>query len=192
MSSIAHQIWFSARAARLDEVELAHTAVRGTGSSRRYATQQLNHAYTVLLAAEFQGVCRELHSEAVVALLAAMPKAVQKIVAEEFTWNRQLDRANATSSALGSDFGRLGIELWSRVDVIDANGPALRRALDELITWRNAIAHHDFQTARLGGKMALPIRRVRRWRKTCSRIVRVLDRLLREHILQLTGHVPWA
>ena len=192
MPSVAHQNWFSTRAARLDEVEQAHTAVRGSGSSRKYATQQLNHAYTVLLAAEFQGVCRELHSEAVVALLAAMPTAVQKIVAEEFTWNRQLDRANATPSALGSDFGRLGIELWSRVDALDANGPALRRVLDELLAWRNAIAHHDFQTPRLGGKMNLPIRRVRRWRKACSRVVRVLDRLLRDHVHLLTGHRPWT
>jgi hypothetical protein len=53
MPSIAYKIWAIDRAARLDEVETAHSAVRGPADTRRVATRQLNHAYTVLLAAEF-------------------------------------------------------------------------------------------------------------------------------------------
>ncbi len=35
----------------------------GWALDHRYATRQLNHAYTVVLAAQFQGFCRDLHSE---------------------------------------------------------------------------------------------------------------------------------
>ncbi len=38
----------------------------GWALDHRYATRQLNHAYTVVLAAQFQGFCRDLHSESAI------------------------------------------------------------------------------------------------------------------------------
>ena len=49
----------------LDEIAGADAAVGGAARGRRYATQQINRAYAVLLASEFQGFCRDLHSECV-------------------------------------------------------------------------------------------------------------------------------
>lgn len=48
----------------LGEIAAAHTAVGGQGSGRRYATQEINHAYAVLLSSQFQRFCRDLHTEA--------------------------------------------------------------------------------------------------------------------------------
>lgn len=63
MPSIAFTIWENDRAASLDEVLAAHSAVGGAGPGRRVATQQINQAYAVLLSSQFQGFCRDLHSE---------------------------------------------------------------------------------------------------------------------------------
>lgn len=63
MSSFALQTWQEARSGQLDELDLAHGVVGSTGPGRRYATRQLNHAYTVAIASHFQGFCRDLHSE---------------------------------------------------------------------------------------------------------------------------------
>jgi hypothetical protein len=50
MPSIAYRQWVTTRAAALDEIARAHIAVGGTRRGRRYATQQLNRLYAVLLA----------------------------------------------------------------------------------------------------------------------------------------------
>jgi hypothetical protein len=192
MPSIAYQIWAIDRGARLNEVETAHTAIRGSAAARRITTRQLNHAYTLLLAAEFQGFCRDLHSEGVDALLLAVSPGLQSVVESQFLLGRQLDRGNASSSTLGADFGRFGLPLWAELDRLDPRGPLLRRLLEEMNAWRNAIAHSDFDPARLGGRMSLPIRRVRRWRAACHRIARRLDRLLADRLHQLTDLRPWA
>jgi hypothetical protein len=83
-------------------VEAAHAAVHGTGAGRREATRQLDHGYAVLLAAAFQGFCRELHTEAAGLFASNLPAGQQKVVTDALTLNRQLDRGNATPAALGS------------------------------------------------------------------------------------------
>jgi len=62
-------IWLPGTKA-LDELESAQTSVGGTGPDRRYATQQINQAYAVLVASQFQGFCRDLHTECVARLMA--------------------------------------------------------------------------------------------------------------------------
>ena len=64
--------WESAQARDLDEFESAHQALGGTGRGRRYATRQVNQAYTVLLTSQFQAFCRDLHSESVDYLVGAI------------------------------------------------------------------------------------------------------------------------
>ena len=59
----------TSRRRALDEIEAAHASVGGTGPGRRYATQQINQAYAVLLASQFQGYCRDLHTESVAHLM---------------------------------------------------------------------------------------------------------------------------
>jgi hypothetical protein len=145
----------------------------------------------VLLAAEFQGFCRELHDESVAVLKAAVPPSFQRMVGAEFSLFRQLDRGNANPNTLRADFNRFDLDLWPAVDALNPRGPLLRRLLEEMNAWRNAIAHSDFDPVRLGGTMSLPIRRVRRWRSACHRLARCLDRVLGDRLQQLTGVRPW-
>jgi hypothetical protein len=190
MPSTAYHDWRTARAVALNEVAQAHAAVGGTRRGRRYATQQINQAYAVLLASQFQGFCRQLHSESVEHLVKAMPPPLQKVVRDEFKWGRQLDRGNATPGTIGADFGRLGVEFWTEVDRVDARNPNRRMVLDRLNVWRNAIAHQDFDPAKLGGT-TLHLARVRRWRIACHHLARAFDEVMLRHLSSLTGSPPW-
>lgn len=78
MPSKALQHWKSQSQAELDEFVRAHTALGGEGRGRRYFTRQLNHAYLVAVAAQFQRFCRDLHTE------AAMRVAGNAIVHQNF------------------------------------------------------------------------------------------------------------
>src|SRR3954447_9356465 len=95
MPSLSLQQWLTMRTPALDEIEGAHRHVGGTGPGRRYATQQINQAYVVLLASQFQGFCRDLHEECIDHLARAMPSAeLKRIVREEFRLHRRLDAGN--------------------------------------------------------------------------------------------------
>ena len=97
MPSLSYREWLSKRRKALDEIESAHTSVGGTGPGRRYATQQINQAYAVLVASQFQGFCRDLHTECVARLMAFInPSAsVRHLLQAGFTRGRQLDSKNA-------------------------------------------------------------------------------------------------
>jgi hypothetical protein len=191
MPSVSLTNWRTTRRAALDAVEAAHTTVHGTGPGRREATRQINHGYAVLLAAEFQGFCRELHTEAVRYLVAAVPTELQLIVDRALTLNRQLDRGNANPATLGSDFGRLGLVWWKSVDEVESAGADLRDELEKLNTWRNAVAHNDFDPKKLGGTMVLTLSMVRGWRKVCNQLAVALDQVLADHIATSTKALPW-
>src|SRR4051794_35916442 len=111
MPSNAYRRWRTLRAEALDEIAAAHAAVGGTRRGWRFATQEINRAYAVLLASQFQGYSRDLHTECVTGLVATVPASMQPILWNEFTWNRQLDRGNAHPGTLGADFGRIGLLL---------------------------------------------------------------------------------
>src|SRR5436305_4380584 len=111
--------WGGERAVALDEIEKAHVMVGGAERGRRYATQQINYAYAALLSAQFQGFCRDLHSECVDQIVAIAPRRLVAIFSKESAWNRSLDRGNAHPGAIGSDFDRLGIDLWAEVYAFD-------------------------------------------------------------------------
>jgi hypothetical protein len=193
MPSRAFREWRTSRASELDQVEAAHTLVGGTARGRRYTTQQINRAYAVLLASQFQGFARDLHTEAADYLVAVIPHAgFREAMRQELLWNRQLDTRNANQATIGGDFGRLGIlGFWSQVDAASANNPRRRQALEQLNAWRNAIAHQAFDPAQLGGTTVLHLARVQRWRHACDRLARSLDTVVRTHIQTVTGGNPW-
>src|SRR5947209_4461660 len=102
MPSVALQNWLTVRATGLNQIESAHRSVGGTGPGRRYATLQINQAYAVLLAGQFQAFCRDLHTECVDFLVASTtPPTVQPILHAELVSNRRLDRGNASAVNIG-------------------------------------------------------------------------------------------
>ena len=192
MPSLAFQVWSTTRAARLDEIEAAHRSIGGAGPGRRTATQQLNQAYAVLLSAQFQGFCRDLHSECGDTLIRlAVQPAWQRAVESELLWNRKLDRGNPNPGNLGADFNRLGIGFWRLVEARHARNTYRKRFLEELSEWRNAIAHQDFNPVKLGGSANLRLRRVRHWRSVCNALAATFDDVMRDFLQSITGVAPW-
>jgi hypothetical protein len=190
MASAAFRRWVTTRRSELDEIERAHAAIGGTKPGRRYATQQVNRAYTVLVASHFQGYCRDLYTECVDYLVPNLsPATFQASIRDMLTQNLQLKRANAQPGSIGADFGRLGIDFWTEVKVDDVRNEAGAAQLEELNKWRNAIAHQDF--AGIAGSAVLRLRQVRTWRKVCERLARSFDEVMRLHLWNLTGSSPW-
>jgi hypothetical protein len=193
MPSLSRHEWLTSRAGALDEIENAHAAVGGRSRGRRYAPQQINRAYAVMLASQFQGFCRDLHSESVDHLLSAIapPPALRPILRAELTRGRQLDRGNAQPASLGADFGRLGIDFWREVELHDPRHATRKRYLGRLNGWRNSIAHQDFDPAQLGGTTTLHLADVKKWRRSCQRLARTFDDVMRDYLRGLTGIRPW-
>ena len=192
MSSHSLTTWQTDRAESLDEIEAAHRAVGGSLRGRRYATQQINRAYALLLSSQFQGFCRDLHSEAVWHLARSIPSTgLATIVREEFFQSRKLDRGNPNPGNIGADFNRLGVDFWQRALSHDPQNEDRRALLVRLNDWRNAIAHQDFDPAKLGGTLTLRLADVREWRKACHGLVISMDEVIRDYLHQTTGTSPW-
>jgi len=193
MPSQSYREWLSTRAKALDEIETAHASIGGTGPGRRYATQQINQAYAVLVASQFQGFCRDLHTESVAQLMAFInPDAlVWHLVHAGFIKGRQLDSRNAQPSSLGSDFGLLGIKFWDELDKHHPKSKDRKRELEDLNNWRNAIAHQSFAEVSPDRAPNLTLQQVRRWRSVCGRLARSFDEVMRAHLQSLIGRTPW-
>jgi hypothetical protein len=191
MSSRSLQRWEGEKADALDEIENAHASVGGTERGRRYATQQINLAYAALLSSQFQGFCRDLHSECVEHVVAATPAGLQTLLRAQFYWARALDRGNPSPGNIGSDFGRFGIRLWTRVHADYRQNDRRQELLQELNDWRNAIAHQDFDPDRLGGTTTLHLAKVRGWRTALNRLARSFDAVMALHLQIMLGAAPW-
>src|ERR1700677_1769765 len=150
MPSPALTAWSTSSAAALSQLEAAHRAVGGTRAGRRTNTLQLNYAYVLLLAAHFQAYCRGLHTDAAQLLVEEIDPGIGAVVDANLTFARQLDRGNAQPSAIGADFNRLRLDFWTVVQAADTRNAARQRKLEELNSWRNAIAHHDIESTRSG------------------------------------------
>ena len=183
--------WNRERADALDEIENAHALVGGTERGRRYATQQINYSYAALLSSHFQGFCRDLHSECIDRLVAIVPVQLQVLLSTEFAWNRSLDRGNPHPGAIGSDFDRLGVDIWAEVYALDARNDRRRELLQELIGWRNAIAHQDFDPVAPGGMPTLHLARVRAWRSAVNALARSFDQAMYNYLQAVVGTAPW-
>jgi hypothetical protein len=99
--SNAWQRWSGERRDALTEIREAHRSVGGRGRGRRYATLQLNHAYATLLSSQFQGYCRDLHTEVIDHLAGEIPvAALDPVIAGELS-----DWRNAIGH---QDFSKVG------------------------------------------------------------------------------------
>jgi hypothetical protein len=193
MPSNSLRVWRTTRARALDEMAKAHASIGGTGPGRRHATQQVNQAYAVMVASQFQGFCRDLHTESVTILINHLnpPALLTEIVRNRFVEGRQLERMNAQAGSIGSDFGWLGVEFWDEVNTLLADNKAAMKELGLLNDWRNAIAHQNFKVVSPGSPPNLTLNQVRRWRRLCNHLARAFDRVMRTHLGSLTSHPPW-
>jgi hypothetical protein len=118
------------------------------------------------------------------------PPTLHKALHAALTQDRKLDRGNPNPGNIGSDFGRLDIRFWSAVQAVNRHNAIRQQRLEELAVWRNAIAHQDFDPAKLGGKRTLVLAQVRRWRTACEAPARAFDAVMFAHLTRATGTEP--
>ena len=196
MPSNSFETWRTIRAKALDEIVAAHRMVGGAGRGRRYATQQINHAYAMLLSSQFQGFCRSLHAESVDQLVRSVGASnLAGILRAEFIHGRKLDQGNPNPGNIGADFNRLGFTFWQDVLNHDSQNQTRQATLELLNEWRNAIAHQSFDPSRypkrLGGIKQLGLAHVRSWRAACDGLAVSFDEVMRVHLQNVTGKSPW-
>jgi hypothetical protein len=183
--------WNGERSEALDEIENAHVMVGGSERGRRYATQQINYSYAALLSSHFQGFCRDLHSECVEQIVLIVPIQLRDTIRDEFLWNRTLGKGNPHPGAIGSDFGRLGVDFWPVVYALDVRNERRRELLQELVDWRNAIAHQDFDPVAPAGVPTLHLATVRAWRSAINALARSFEQVMYNYLVTVTGNAPW-
>jgi len=142
----------------------------------------------MLLSSQFQGFCRDLHSEAIDFIASKVaPAPLSPVVRAMLLQGRKLDFGNPNPGNLGSDFGRLGMQFWPNVNALDRRNAGRQKELETLNTWRNAIAHQDWHT--IGPSLRLP--QVRAWREACHALAKGFDRAVGAHVATLVGAKPW-
>jgi len=143
---------------------------------RRHGAQQINHAYAVLLASQFQGFCRDLHTESANLIASAVqPAVLRTVMLDRLIQGRKLDSENPNPGNIGEDFLRFGVRFWPEVSRDDRRNPARQALLAELNQWRNAIARQDFTRI---GSPSLRLQQVSRWRAACQGLAQSFDAVL--------------
>lgn len=195
MASISLKDWQTKASAAFEEIENAHRAVGGTKPGRRYVTQQLNYAYVTLLAARFQGFARALHTQTADAIAAGTHShAYRVMLLESLTHNRSLDRSNAQPNAIAEDFDRFGIDVWAKVAAARKGNDERRKKVWAVITWRNAIAHHDIEAKLANGALdpvQIKLSTCKRWRSTLNVLAGSLDTVAADQCVALGLPRPW-
>lgn len=192
MPSQALKTWQTSSRRALDEIEAAHASVRRRARGRRFAAQQINQAYVVLLSSQFQRFCRDLHSEAI-EFLTGRPEfsPIFVVLTDVLSLGRKLDVGNPNPGNIGSDFARFDMDFWAMVRECDRRNARRQAKLEVLIRWRNAVAHQSFTSAALGGRRELRLTELREWRAACDALAVVFDRVVRIRLTELTGVAPW-
>lgn len=192
MPSRSLRMWKASARKALDEIEAAHRAVRELRRGRRYAAQQINQAYVVLLSSQFQRFCRELHAQCVEHVSdATLPVDVGLLLRARLTEGRKLDAGNPNPGNIGSDFGRFGIGFWDEVRGRNPRNAGRQEQLESLMRWRNAVAHQDFSHPALKRRKEVTITEVRRWRRACAMLALDFDAVMHAHLRKITGRKPW-
>lgn len=189
----------SERSIRIDILATGHAAVGGVAGPGRpsVASKPLAHAYTIGMLGEFQGFVRDLHDLAVQRIVSASGATAKftAILTDGMIAGRGIDRGNATTNTIKSDFSRIGL---SPLDLGVhntkwASGDSGR--FDKLVQLRNALGHgNDAELRSLLASGA--VKDTVTWARSClpllNRYVRALDLLVWDHLVNVTGKEPWA
>lgn len=144
---------------RLRELESIHARATGPRQGRRWGTEQLNRSLFLVLVAQFQTYCRDLHDEAVAVHVAHAAPAQRLLLGTLMLQGRTLDVGNPRRSALGTDFSRVGIPLIPDLTALGPGTVGDLDALDHLVDFRNAISHGNesqVQALIAGGRIRAP------------------------------------
>jgi hypothetical protein len=149
------------------------------------------------LASEFQGFCRDLHDEAVLAMVTVVAPhdpRLRQVLALPYRSARKLDRGNAEPGGLGNDFGLLGMTLWPDLKIRYPAKSQGRRDKPELLNLaRNGIAHDDVgkigKIHAAGWTLTLPS--IRKGHTGLDGLAGGMDDVVRDGLQQLLKVTPW-
>ncbi|WP_169541919.1 hypothetical protein [Nocardia jiangxiensis] len=194
-NSNALEVWKTRRCEALDSLEAIHGHVTGERRGRQYATEHLNLALFVRLAAEFQGFCRNLHDDAAFVLVSSLDLGNDprmSVIRNALVRNRNLDKGNAHPGTLGNDFAILGMTFWPDIHAAyTSRGAKWRETMTDLNEVRNAVAHSDdAKLAVVKQKQPLNLATFRKWRRSLDGAASGLDRAV-EAYLQSTADAGW-
>jgi hypothetical protein len=196
MPSKALQRWQTSQSTKLDQIETVHKTVSSTRPGGHYLTV-IDHAYVVMLAAQWQDFCRHLHSETADAVARAIDRQELRFtVRAALTVSRSMDRGNAGPGVIGADFGRFGeVPFWELVERMDKRNVKRRLRLAQLHMWRNGVAHQDFawnqEQARIIKNTSGTLDDVRIWRGACDALAIQFDKAVAVQATRLIGVAPW-
>lgn len=184
------------RCAVLDSLEAIHERVTGKKRGRQTATEHLNLALFVRLAAEFQGFCRDLHDDAAIVIADSLAEeygARIPVLLSSLVRGRKLDVGNAGPGNIGNDFANLGMSLWPDVNTrYRAWGPKWNTVLERLNDVRNAIAHSDSaKLEEVKRLQPLTLATFRDWRRSLNTAASGFDKVVAAYLSYLTGKTAW-
>jgi len=180
--------WKSQRSLSLEEIENALTRIYGLKAGRRpIKSQSLNFSYLLLLSSEFQGFCRDIHTEASLHVARNVSSSLSKLVENLFSKHRKLDAGNPNPGSLGDDFGRFGFDFWPTMRLRTKWNENRRKALEDMNDWGNAIAHQKFDPIKFGMQPVLYLDWIKRWRKACNELADEIDDVLQKQLTEITG-----
>ena len=192
MPSNALLAWQNDRVPRLVNVEADCLHLQALHAAAPDRVQEFIRSYAVLLSSEFQGFCRKLHDDCADKFVASVaPAPLQDVLRWQCVYGRKLETGNPNAGNLAQDFNRFNFDFWTAVLAIDPSHAARRHQIAMLNTWRNAIAHHDYDPVQLGGTTTLTLVQVRDWRIDCDAFAVTFDIVLRNHLQATTGALPW-
>lgn len=192
MPSDALLAWQNERVPRLQNVEADCLYLELLHAADPDRVQEYVRSYAVLLSSEFQGFCRDLHTECADRLVDSVnPDALRGVLRLQSIYGRKLATGNANAGNLGADFNRYGLDFWPAVLALDPGHAARQHRLAMLNAWRNAIAHHNYDPADLDGTTTVTILQVRDWRTDCDALATAFDAILASHLQATTGVPPW-
>ena len=195
MASTAKREWDTTAKTRLDELERVHRVARGTGPGRRWGTVQLNRSLIVVMVAQFQTYCRDLHDEAVDVHVAAANQWQAVLLRNLMTQGRQLDSKSPRPGALGSDFARLGIELIPKLRTLGRAVTDAVDGLEVLVDFRNAVAHgneSELVAVEATGRVRATLTSYRAHRRALNRLVDTMDAVVATELAnELDIAAPW-
>lgn len=199
MVSSALKSWRGKRRDDIDQLLSTHRVITGGRRGRQWETEHMNFALITRLAAEFQGYCRDLHTEAVdhIVTMASIPNPnLNLIFRSAYIDRRMLKVGNPSWANLCKDFNMFGMDLKSAMESQfgQARFGTWRLALDDLVDARNAIAHsndEEIKKCRAKHPHGLSVRSARGWRAKLNSFTAGLDIVVGKHLKGLTGLGPW-
>jgi uncharacterized protein YaiE (UPF0345 family) len=186
MPSASLHNWQTVRLTSLGHVDAQCAACVAAVPPNVHLIDENLRAYVLLLAAHFQGFCRDLYTESAQVIVSRVRRpALEVLFQEQFSARRELDHSNAHFGTIVKDFNRFGFAAKATLDALPG---ALKADLHDLNEWRKPAAHQNVVLP-AGGPLTVPM--IQGWRNSCNTLAIELDRIMYNKLRLRLRRRPW-